>query len=121
MVEPPVDEGSECILAGVSPGAVAAVVAEGDGLGQGHVEPAGPGDSDRHLRYFECVGEPSALVVVGEHEYLGLAGQPPEGRGMQYPVPVSLEAGAPRIGLLCPRPVARPIGVGGPWSKLLRF
>ncbi len=42
---PPSRYGDEGVLAGVSPGAVAAVVTQGDGLGQGHVEAAGPGDA----------------------------------------------------------------------------
>ena len=100
--------GAEGVLARVAAGAVAAVVAEGDGLGQGHVEPAGPGDGRGHLGHLEGVGEPGPLVVVGEHEHLGLAGQAPEGGGVQDAVAVALEAGAGRVGLLRPPAGARP-------------
>ena len=91
--------------------AVAAVVAEGDGLGEGDVEAAGAGDGRGHLGDLEGVGEPGPLMVLGKDEDLGLAGQPPEGGGVQDAVPVALEAGAQRIGLLgpgrCPAPAAR--------------
>ena len=80
VVEAAVDVGGEGVLAGVAARAVAAVVPEGDGLGQRHVEPAGPGDAGGHLGHLEGVGQPGPLVVVGEDEDLGLAGQPPEGR-----------------------------------------
>ena len=43
--KPPSTYGDEGVLAGVPPGSVPAVVAEGDRLGQGDVEPAGPGDA----------------------------------------------------------------------------
>ena len=79
VVEAAVDVGGEGVLAGVAARAVAAVVAEGDGLGEGHVEPAGPGDAGGHLGDLEGVGQPGPLVVVGEDEDLGLAGQAPEG------------------------------------------
>ena len=44
VVEPVGEEDPEGVLAGVTAGAVAAVVTERDGLGQGHVEAAGAGD-----------------------------------------------------------------------------
>ena len=118
VVEPPVEVGGEGVLAGVAPGAVAAVVAEGDGLGEGDVEAAGPGDAGGHLGHLEGVGQPGPLVVVGEDEHLGLAGQPPEGRGVQDPVAVALEAGPPRVGLLGPQPVAGAAGPGRPGGQL---
>ena len=113
MVEPPVEVRGQGVLAGVTPGAVATVVTEGDGLGQGHVEPAGPGDARGHLGHFQGVGQAGALVVVGEHEDLGLAGQPAEGRGVEDPVPIPLEAGPPAVGLLGPVAVSGPGGPGG--------
>ena len=69
-----------------------------------------------HLGDLERVGEPGALVVVGEDEHLGLAGQAAERGGVQDAVAVALEAGAQRIGLLlgrarapgAPRPGWRP-------------
>ena len=88
-----------------------AVVAEGDGLGERDVQPAGPGDGGGDLRHLERVGQPGALVVLGEDEDLGLAGQAAEGGGVEDAVAVALEAGAPRVGLLgpgrSPAPAAR--------------
>ena len=95
------------ILGGVTARAVAAVVAEGDGLDQGHVEPAGPGDGRGDLRHLEGVGQPGALVIGREDEHLGLAGQAPEGGGVQDAVPVALEAGPPLVGLPPAGPAAR--------------
>ena len=77
------------------------------------VQPARRGDARGDLRHLERVGQPGALVVLGEHEHLRLARQPPERRGaVQDPVPVPLEARADRVGLLrrrarCPAPRAR--------------
>ena len=51
-------------------------------------------------------------MVLGEHEHLGLAGQPAEGAGVQDPVPVSLEAGALRVGGFLGRPGRRRRGTG---------
>ncbi len=108
--------GAQRVLAGVAAGAVAAVVAEGDGLGERDVEPERGGDATGHLGHLERVGEAGALVVVREDEHLGLAGQPPEGGRVQDAVPVALEAGAPGVGWLLAAPVAgaaRPGGAGG--------
>src|SRR6516164_6776249 len=86
-------------------GAMAAVVTERDGLSEGDVEPASPGDGRRHLRDLKSMGEAGALVVVGKDEHLGLAGQAPKRRTVQDAVPVPLKAGAEGIWLL--RPGAR--------------
>ena len=88
------------VLAGVATGAVAAVVAEGDGLGEGDVEAERPGDRRGHLGDLEGVREARALVVVGEHEHLGLAGEAAERRGVQDAVAIALEARPPLVGLL---------------------
>ena len=53
-----------------------------------------------HLRHLERMGQPRALMVLGEDEDLGLAGQPAEGGGVEDTVAVTLEAGAPHVGLL---------------------
>ena len=53
------------------------------------------------------MGEPGALVVAGEHEDLGLAGQPPEGARVQDPVPVPLEARPQGVGLFGSGPPPR--------------
>ena len=100
VVEPLGQEDPERVLAHVPARPVPAVVAEGDGLGQRHVEPARPGDARRHLGHLEGVAEPGPLVVGGEDEDLGLARQAPEGRRVQDAVPVAFEAGAPGVGLL---------------------
>ena len=106
-----VEVGAERLLAGVPAGAVPAVVAEGDGLGEGHVEPSGPGHGRGDLGDLEGVGEPGALVVVGEDEDLRLPGQAAEGAGVEDPVAVALEGGAERVGLLWSGPVP---GAGRP-------
>ncbi len=72
--------GVERVLAGVATGPVAAVVPERDGLGERDVEPQRPGDGARDLGHLERVGQPGALVVLGEHEDLGLARQATERR-----------------------------------------
>ena len=113
VVEPAGHVGVERVLAGVPARPVPAVVPEGDGLGEGHVEPAGPGDGRGDLRHLERVGEAGALVVLGEDEDLGLAGQPAERGGVEDAVAVALEAGAPGIGLLGLGPVAGVRRAGG--------
>ena len=97
---PPATYGRQRVLAGVAARAVAAVVAERDRLGERDVEAERPGDRRGHLGDLEGVGEPGALVVVGEHEHLGLAGQAAERGGVQDAVAVAFEAGAARVGLL---------------------
>jgi hypothetical protein len=57
-------------------------------------------DRARDLGDLERVRQPGPLMVVGEHEDLGLAGEPTERRGVQDAVAVALEAGAERVGLL---------------------
>jgi hypothetical protein len=105
VVEAAREEGVERVLAGVPAGPVPAVVAQGDRLGQGHIEPAGPGDGRGHLGHLECVGEAGPLMVLGEDEHLGLAGQAAERGGVEDPVPVPLEAGAPGVRFLGPGPL----------------
>ena len=64
MVEPAGHVGVERVLAGVPARPVPAVVPEGDRLGEGHVEPAGPGDRRGDLCDLERVGQAGALVVL---------------------------------------------------------
>ena len=109
-----VDVRDEGIFAGVAARTVAAVVAEGDRLGERDVEAERPGDRRGHLGDLERVRQTGALVIVGEHEHLGLAGQPPERAGVQDAVAVALEAGSPRIGLLVDRRDRRRRGPGWP-------
>ena len=89
--------GAERVLAGVAAWPVPAVVTEGDGLGQGDVEPERRGDATGDLRHLERVCQPGALVVVREDEDLGLAGQPAERRGVEDAVPIPLEARPPLV------------------------
>ena len=97
VVEPALDEGVERVLAGVPARTVAAVVAERDRLGERDVEPHGPRDAAGDLGDLEGVREAGALVVLGEDEHLGLAGEPPERARVQDAVAVALEAGPPRV------------------------
>ena len=113
VVETTGKERAQRVLAGVTTGPVPAVVAEGDRLGEGHVEPAGPGHRRGHLGHLERVGEPGALVILGEDEDLGLAGQAPERGGVEDPVTVTFETGAPGIGLLGAVPIPGSHGPAG--------
>ena len=121
VVEAAVEVGGERVLARVATRAVAAVVPEGDRLGQSHVERAGPRDAGGHLGDLERVGQPGALMVVGEDEDLRLAGEAPEGARVQDPVAVALEAGppadrAPRARVGCRRRAAR-VAPGARWPS----
>ncbi len=109
--------GIERVLTGVPAGTVPAVVPEGDRLGQGDVEAAGAGDGGRDLRHFERVREPRPLMVLGKHEDLGLAGEAPEGGGVEDAVAVTFEAGPPWVGLLDHDPVPGTDGVAGTRSQ----
>ncbi len=105
--------GVERVLAGMATRAVAAVVAERDRLGERDVQPQRPGDGACDLRHLERMGQPGALMVLGEDEDLGLAGQAAEGGGVEDAVAVALEAGAPLVGLLGARAFAGARGAGG--------
>ena len=107
MVVAAVDVWRQCVFAGVPTWAVTAVVTEGDRLGQGHVEPEGASDRGGDLGNLEGVGQPGALMVVGEDEHLGLAGQAPEGAGVQDAVAIAFEARAPCVGSLVDGTFAR--------------
>ena len=98
---------------GVAARPVAAVVPEGDRLGQCHVEPDGAGDRGRHLRHLDRVGQPGALMVLGEHEHLGLPGEAAERRAVDDAVPVPFEAGSVRIGSLGDLARTGAVGPGG--------
>ena len=113
VVESALDVGVEGLLAGVAPGAVAAVVAEGYRLGQVHVEPGRARDAGGDLGDLQGVGEAGAHVVVGEDEHLGLARQAPERARVQDPVAVALEARPVGVGLLVAGAVPRAGGARG--------
>jgi hypothetical protein len=74
-------------------------------------------DRHGHLGDLEGVGEAGALVVVGEHEHLRLAGQAPERRAVHDAVAVALEAGAPRVRFLLHRPSAGPTARVAPGAR----
>ena len=84
----------------MTPRSVTTVVAERNGLGESHVESEWTGHRHRDLGHFESVSEACALMVVGEHEHLGLAGQSTKGRGVQDAIAIAFEAGAIRVGFL---------------------
>ena len=98
-------------------GTVPTVMAQGDGLGEGQVQPQRSGDAEGHLGDLERMGQSGALMVVGEHEHLGLAGEATKGGGMQDPVPITLEARAGRIRCLLDQPVACAPPEGGAWPQ----
>ena len=79
------------------------------------------GDGGGDLCHFECVGEAGALVVVGEDEHLGLAGEPPKGRGMKDAIAIAFETGAERIRLLSENTVTRAGRPGGMGREVLGF
>ena len=58
------------------------------------------------------MGQTGALVVVGEDEDLGLAGEPPEGGRVEDAVAVPFEAGAPGVGVLGTTTTAGSFGPG---------
>lgn len=91
------DIGAQRIFAGVSAGAVSAVVAERDGLGKGNIEPECTRDGGGDLCNFECMRESRSLMIIRKDEDLGLAGEATEGRGMQDAVAVALEARPKRV------------------------
>ena len=97
-------------LAGVAERRVADVVGQGDGLGQVLVQPQPAGDRAGHLRDFEGVREPGAVVVVdGGDEHLRLAGHAAEGGAVDDPLAVPLVERAERVRRLrVPPPAARP-------------
>ncbi len=93
--------------------AVAAVVADRHRFDQRHIEAQRLGDRTCHLGHFEGVGHAGALVIVGEHEHLGLAGETSERRVVQDAVAVAFEAGAERVGCFFERSVAGAVRAGG--------
>ena len=101
------DELVERVLRGVAARPVAAVVAQRDGVGERHVDADAPSHGDGGLSHLDGVGEPSALVIRRVDDDLRLSRQTPEGRRVDDPVPVALEAGPERIQLLLAGPFAR--------------
>jgi len=71
-------------------------VANGNRLGEGHVQTEWARYRPGNLCDFKGMSEPCPLVVVGEDEDLRLPGEASERRGVQDAVAVALEAGAYR-------------------------
>ena len=116
VVETAVDVRRQSIFARVTAGAMTAVVAESDRLGECDVEAEGSRDRNRDLGDFESVSEARSLMVVGKDEDLGLAGQSTERGGVKNAIAIALETGAERIGLLrdgSPSGADRPGGQAG--------
>ncbi len=121
VVEPPGYVGVERVFTGMTAGPVPAVVAERDGLCERDVEAARARDRSRDLCHLERVREAGALVILGEHEDLRLAGEAPKRRGVQDAVPVALEARSPRVGLFGHGSPSRVTGAGSPRRQELLF
>jgi len=99
VIESAGNERRQRVFARVAARTVTAVVAEGDGFGECDVEAERPGHRHGHLGHLERVCESRALMVVGEHEDLGLAGQTTKRRGMENAIAVAFETGTERIGI----------------------
>ena len=106
MIETELEERVERLFAGVTTGAVSAVVAEGDRFGEGDVQSEGSRDAGGDLGDLEGVGEARAHVVVGDDEHLGLARQPAKGRGVQDTVAITFKTRAELIRLFFASAVA---------------
>ena len=106
VIETAVQIGRQRVLAGMATRAVAAVVPDRDRLDQCDVEPQRLGHRAGDLGDLQRVGHPRSLVVLWEHEHLGLPGEPPEGRVVENTVAIAFEAGPVSVGLLIRRSVA---------------
>ena len=100
MVEPVLYVGAERVFAGVTTGPMAAIVTECNCLGESLVEAESPSNGDGHLRNFERMSEASALMILGEHEDLGLSCKSSKRTGVENAIAISFEAGAEGVGLL---------------------
>ncbi len=101
MVIAPVDERRQRALAGMPTRTMAAVVADGGGLDERHVEPKWTCDRNRDLADLDGVGQSGAdVVVVGCDEDLTLACEPTERPAVVDSVEVALEAESEWIGFL---------------------
>jgi hypothetical protein len=102
------------ILARMAEGRMAEVVGEGQGLGQILVEPEGAGERPGDLADLDGVGQAGAEVIaLMVDENLGLVLEPPEGGGMDDPVPVALELAAGGRNRFRAESPAAPPGIAG--------
>ncbi len=96
----------ELVLAGVTEGRMAQVMAQRDGLGQIAVEAERRRQRARHLRHFQRVRQAGAeIVALVRHEDLGLLLQATEGRRVDDPVTIAGERG-PGAALILLEPTA---------------
>jgi len=58
------------------------------------------------------MGQAGPLVVLGEDEHLGLAGETPKGRGVQDSIPVSFKTGPKLVRRFLDRPLATTVAAG---------
>jgi len=99
VIEAALNEGIECFFAGVSTRTVTAVVSQGDGLGESHVQSEWSSDTGRDLGDFQGVRQSGAHMVVRKDEDLGFAGQAAKRVRVQDAIAVALEARAKLVGL----------------------
>jgi hypothetical protein len=97
---------AEGVFAGVTSRPVAAVMSDGNGFGEGHIEPERPGDGSSDLCNFERVGEAGALMVIGKHEDLRFSCKTTKRARMKDAIAIALEARSERVGCLFKRSVA---------------
>ena len=99
---------AEGIFAGVPARPVPAVMSDGNGFGEGHIQSERTRNGSSDLSNFEGMGEAGALMVVGEYEDLCFAGEAAKCTGMKDAITVALEARSERVGFLVKRSIARP-------------
>ena len=97
----------ERALAGMAERRMAEIVGQRQRLGEILVQSERAGERARHLRHFERVGEPRAVMVAFvEHEHLGLVLEAAEGGRMDDAVAVAAEGAAAFAGRLGMQPAA---------------
>jgi hypothetical protein len=100
----------ERLFAGMAERRMAEIMNQCHALGQILVQLESPGQRPGDLRHFDGVGQPGAVVVaLMGNEDLGLVLEPPERRGVDDAVPVTLEFGPGRTDRFSDQPApARP-------------
>ena len=89
-------------------GRVSDVMSQGNGLGQGLVQPEAPGNGSGNLCHLQRVGKPGPVMVPFRgQKNLRLVLHPPKCLAVQDSVPVPLVYGAHVAGLLLPVTAAR--------------
>jgi hypothetical protein len=109
----------EGVFACVSAWPMAAVVAEGDGLGQGDVEAKAARYRSCNLCDFECVSKSCSLMVVGENEDLCFSRKSTEGRRVENSIAITFKAGSELIGIFFDRSCASTGRSSGPRGEKL--